>query len=659
MNIFKLVETPNKLTYHFFRDRFWICFALTLPILFYSTIFERWSGFALLDFPGSKLIPLILGSIVFFYSGLTFILGAVHEIKEKKPGLMLLTAIAICSAYAFSLLSQVLPIGEEFFWETSLLISFMLLGRWLELRSLSSSEVTLEDLNKLLPELAQLKNGRLVFLKELAAGDVVVVKPGEIIPVDGVIENGESEINESLLSTGEVKHSLKSVGSKVLGGMKNISGNIEVRATRLGASSYLEGVIRTLIQARENKTKIQILADRAALWLTVTAIVSAVITAISWVFIGGSLGTVLDHVVSVLVVACPNALILAVPLTVAVTTKVGAEHHILIRTREALEELRKVTTVVFDKTGTLLTNNYILADCVSTEGLTEQEVVGLAAAVESRSEHALGKAIVNKANEWGLNLPVITNFKIIPGVCVEAEYEGKKIRVGGKKLLEQQKPTMDEALSKFDLQFSQIGVSVMYVVRENTVIGLISLEDSVKPETISAITELKKMGILVVMLTGDNNSSAERVARTLGVSEFYGELLPEMKEAKISELKAKGGKVAFVGDGINDIAVLAKSDLGIIIGSESEANIESAGVILTNDNPMGIPQAIKLSRLNFRMILQNLWWAIGYNILAIIFAAGVLSSFSIEIPSALGPLFMSLSAIIVAVNAQTIRTRRL
>lgn len=653
-----LNTSDSSLGYKYFRDRFWICLILTLPVVFYSGFFERFFGFSLLEFPGSNYIPLIVGSVIFFYGGLSFLISGAKEMRAMRPGIMTLTSLAIISAYVYSIVVLFFLTGENFFWLTCALVVFMLFGRWIEIRSLNATEESLNDLNKLLPEMAQLKNGRLVFLKELALGDVIIVKPGEIIPVDGIIEKGESEVNESLL-TKEAKRVKKSPGSQVIGGMKNITGELEIRATKLGNSSYIAGVIHSLSESKENKTPVQLIADKATTAIAVIAIMASLVTAIIWILLGSEAQSVFEHVVAVLVVACPHALALAVPLTGIISTRVAAENGILIQSRKTFDLVRKVNLVVFDKTGTLITGKYTVVNGRGGEGFSEQDVIRLAACVEFRSEHAIGKAIVAKALDWNLNIEQTTNYKNLVGVYVQAEIDGKVTKVGGQKLIEQDSPQLEADLANFTSEVAGGGGVIIYVVQENKVLGVIVLENSIRQETVVAVKQLQDMNISVVMLTTDSNLAAQRVANAIGVSEYYAELLPEEKENKLTELKQRGGKVAFVGDGVSDISVMAKSDLGIVLGANISNPIESAGVTLIHDNPLGVPKVIKLSRLTYKTTVQSLWWVLSYNFFTILFAAGILAPWSLELNPAFGPLFMSLSSVIVAVNAQSLHTRKL
>jgi Cu2+-exporting ATPase len=654
-------ETHTDHTGHemMFRDRFWVCLVLSLPVLVYSASVQAWLNFTAPAFPGSSWLVPILSIVIFIYGGLPFLQMAGDELRGRQPGMMTLISLAISVAFIYSIATLFFDLGESFFWELVTLIDVMLLGHWLEMRSVRQASGALDALAKLMPDEAELitegGEAKMVRVAELQAGDRVLVRPGATVPADGEVVDGRSEANESMI-TGESKPVSKEVGSGVIGGTVNAgNGSLRVKITAVGDDSALSGIMRLVKEAQSSKSRTQLLADRAAAWLFYVALGSAVVTAVAWIIAVGFEIEVIKRVVSVLVIACPHALGLAVPLVVALSTSMAASNGILVRDRHAMELARHLDTVIFDKTGTLTKGEQGVVAVKMAEGVASVHVLGLAAAIEGDSEHAIAHAIRQKAESAGASPPEITEFEIIKGRGVQASYEGQKVYIGGPRLLEMLSLSLPEKLAEFSEAAGKKGQAAIYLVEGEAVTAVFSLADVIREESHQAVQKLHAMGIEVAMLTGDSQAVAEAVAEELGIDRIFAEVLPEDKDAKVSELQKQGKTVAMVGDGVNDAPALTRADVGIAIGGGTDVAVESAGIILVQSNPLDVVKIIDLSRASQRKMVQNIWWAAGYNIIAIPLAAGIFAPWGILPPPALGALVMSLSTVIVAVNAQTLR----
>ena len=642
-----------------FRRRFWISLALSLPVLVFSPMIQELLGFRTPSFPGSAWIPFALSLVIFAYGGVPFLRLAVPEIRNREPGMMTLISLAISVAFFYSLAAQLLALGEGFFWELVTLIDIMLLGHWLEMRSVRQASGALQHLAQLMPDTAELilahGGTTTVPAGALKTGDLVLVRPGTSIPADGQVEQGESGINESMV-TGESNPVDKVPGSKVIAGTINGDGSLRVRVTATGDQTALAGIMRLVEQAQQSKSRTQLLADKAAGWLFYVALAAAGLTALAWVAAVGWDLEVLKRVVTVLVIACPHALGLAVPLVVAITTSLGAQNGILIRNRLALEAAREIGVVIFDKTGTLTKGEFGVVGMAVAPGWKEEEALALTAAVEGDSEHLIARAVRKAAQERGLQLPVTSDFAALKGRGVQAVYAGKTVHVGGPRLLEMLALTPAPDLQAFAEAAGKKTQSVVFTVVENTVVAGFAVADVIRPESRPAIDALHAMNVQVAMLTGDSRAVAESVAAELGIDQVFAEVLPEHKDQKVAELQARGQRVAMVGDGVNDAPALTRADVGIAIGGGTDVAIESAGLILVQSNPLDVVKVFALSRASYRKMIQNLWWAAGYNIVALPLAAGVLAPWNILISPAFGALLMSVSTIVVALNAQLLRT---
>ncbi len=636
-----------------FRDRFWISLILTVPIVIYSPMVSDWLNYTPPSFPGSVWLAPILGTIVFFYGGWVFIKSALNEIKAKRPGMMTLISLAIITAYLYSLATTFIISGSEFFWELATLIVIMLLGHWIEMRSVMGARGALEELAKLLPDMVEvIQDGgsKMVPLSELKVGSMILVRPGGKVAADAKVVEGESEADESML-TGESKPVYKAVGSKISAGTIISGGSLKAEVLKVGRETALGGIMRLIESAQASRSKIQDLADRAAFYLTVVAVVAGAATILGWLVSGAGLNFALERMVTVLVIACPHALGLAVPLVTAISTSLSAKNGVLVRERKELEAARDIDTVVFDKTGTLTEGKQSVIGIWPTEGITQKELLALAASAELESEHLISKSIVKKAKEEGVEIKKPTEFKALAGRGVSAKIGGQRIAVGGPKLLAREKVVAPkEILEKIDEQGSPI-----YVLRDGQVIGALNLADSIRKESFEAVRELSALGVEVAMLTGDATEIAKGVAKELGIKTYFAEVLPEEKVDKIRELKRSGRKVAMVGDGVNDAPALIEASIGIAIGAGTDVAIESAGIILVKDDPRDVVKVFKLSKATYKKMIQNLIWATGYNVLAIPLAAGALASIGIILPPAIGALFMSFSTVIVAFNAQLLK----
>ncbi len=651
-----------------FKRKFWVSLLLSIPILLYSSGFQALLGFSMPQFPGSNWIVPLFGLIIFIYGGLPFLNMAKDELKERKPGMMSLISLAITVAFVYSFATLFLPDQMDFFWELATLIDIMLLGHWIEMRSVRQASGALNELAKLIPDTAdrilQSDSTETVKVGELRSGDRVLVRPGASIPADGEIIEGESSVNEAMIS-GESKPVHKQVGAQVIAGSINGDGSLRVQVTATGEQTALAGIMRLVKQAQQSKSPTQLLADKAAGWLFYVALGVAAITAIAWIIATGFNVGVIERVATVLVIACPHALGLAIPLVVAITTSIGASNGILVRDRLALEKIRDVNVVLFDKTGTLTEGRFGVVASAVTPAMSEADALALAAAVEGDSEHTIAKGIRRQAEEQGLALPATYGFASIKGRGIVAHTHAGRAYVGGPRLIEMLEVKLPVKLEEFETQASAKGQSVVHLARAGhdgshaEVVASFALSDVIRPESYEAVRKLKELGVEVSMLTGDSQGVADAVAHDLGITTYFAEVLPENKDARVKELQSQGKRVAMVGDGVNDAPALTRADVGIAIGSGTDVAIESAGIILVKSNPMDVVKTLSLSRASYRKMIQNLVWAAGYNVVALPLAAGVLAPVGVLLSPAVGAILMSLSTIIVAINAQLLRRIRL
>src|SRR5579859_5945695 len=641
-----------------FRRRFWRCLILIVPVLLFSPMIQTWFGFRMLDFFGSQLVGPAFAIVIFIYGGLPFLQMAVPEIENRTPGMMTLISLAITSAFAYSLLAVFIAPMSGFFWEMATLIDIMLLGHWLEMRSVRQASGALQELAKLMPDTAELVQGdgttKQVSLASLHNGDLILVRPGASIPADGEVVEGHSAVNEAMI-TGESKPVNKEPGTKVIAGTINGDGSLRMRVTATGENTALAGIMRLVEQAQQSKSNTQILADKAAGWLFYIALGVAALTAIGWTLATGLHLDILERVVTVLVIACPHALGLAIPLVVAISTSLGARNGILVRDRLALEKARQINTVIFDKTGTLTEGRFGVVEIAVIDGWTEEQALALAAAVEGDSEHPIAQGIRHKAEERHAQPAKVSDFEALKGRGIKATYQAHPIFVGGPQLLEMLHVSLPENLAQFAEKANAKGQTAIYLIQDNQPVAALALADVIRPESKEAVQRLHEMGIQVAMLTGDSNAVANGVASELGIDTVFAEVLPENKEEKIAELQRAGKKVAMVGDGVNDAPALIRADVGIAIGSGTDVAIESAGIILVKSNPLDVVKVFELSRATYHKMIQNLLWATGYNVVALPLAAGILAPIGIILSPAVGALLMSISTIVVAINAQFLR----
>jgi Cu2+-exporting ATPase len=637
---------------------FWISLALTLPVVYFAHLFQELLGYTAPVFPGSQYLGLVLGSIIYWYGGRVFLTGAVGEMRARAPGMMTLVALAITTAYVYSVaITLGLVAGMDFYWELATLVTIMLLGHWMEMRAIGSAQSALNELAKLLPDTAELLvDGRveIVPAATLRPGDRVLIRPGAGIPADGDVQEGDSQVNEAML-TGESRPVHKRPGDAVIAGTVNGSGSLRVEITKTGDATALAGIMRLVAEAQNSRSRAQDLANRAAYWLTFVALGVAALTLIGWTLARGLDAYTLERVVTVLVVACPHALGLAIPLVIAISTTLSARNGILVRDRLALEQARTIRTVVFDKTGTLTEGEQGLVDMATAGGLSADEALALTAAVEGDSEHIIARALVAAAQARGQALPRVDAFAALPGRGVEATVAGRTLQVGGPRLLEQLGATLPAEIAGQARKWGARGQTVVYLVEQGQVRAAFALADVIRPESRAAIATLRRQGVEIAMLTGDSEDVARWVAGELGIDTYFAQVLPEHKAAKIKELQAQGATVAMVGDGVNDAPALAQADIGIAIGAGTDVARAAAGIVLVRNDPRDIAKIIRLSRSSYRKMLQNLGWAVGYNAIALPLAAGVLAGIGLVLPAWVGAVLMSLSTVIVALNAQTLR----
>lgn len=639
-----------------FLKKFWVSLILSIPVILYSDFAVNVLKINAPEFPGSKYLSLVLGTFVFFYAGMIFLTSAWREIRAKLPGMMTLIALAIITAYTYSVYVVVAGKGEALFWELTTLITIMLLGHWIEMKAVSGAQGALKELSKLLPDTAEvIKNGEqnVVPINELRESDIVFVRPGGRIPADGLVIEGKSDVNESMI-TGESALVPKKENSEVIGGTVNGDGSLKIKITKVGEETFLSGVMRLVRDAQSSKSKLQILSDRAAFYLTIIAVGSGALAFVLWLLSAAGFSFALERLVAVLVIACPHALGLAVPLVASISTTKAAQNGFLIRDRLALEMARNIDVVLFDKTGTL------------TEGAPEVQTVKIekkhletVLALEQNSQHPLAKAITEKLNDGNPKKKTVKNFQNFSGRGVVGLVDGKKYILGNYTFLKENGVALNEAQKGEIKEEETLARTVIMLGSENQYLGFISLSDKVKETSKITVESLKKLGIKTVMLTGDNTLTAQIVAKEIGIDEFKSKLLPKDKVAVVKDLQLKNNKVAMVGDGINDAPALVQADLGVAIGAGTNVAIESAGIILVKNDPRDIVRIIKLSKLTYSKMIQNLFWAAGYNIVAIPLAAGILISKGITLEPAAAAVLMSLSTVIVSINAVLLRKKSL
>ncbi len=644
-----------------FKDKFWLSLLLTIPVLVYSEMIQHWLNFMPPSFAGSQYVPFVFSSIIFFYGGLVFIKSALDELKSKLPGMMTLISLAIITAYVYSVATQFFIKGDGFFWELATLVTIMLLGHWLEMASVAKAENALDAISKLLPDKAEkLVNGKptQVLVSELKVGDLVLIRPGASIPVDGVIVDGSSSVDEAAI-TGESKPVSKGIDDEVVAGTGNQDGSLTVKVTKLGQDTALAGIMRLVAEAQSSKSNVQVLADKAAFYLTVIAIATAIATFIYWL-IAKDANFALERSVTVLIIACPHALGLAIPLVVSISTALSARNGLLVRKRLALEAARKLDWVLFDKTGTLTKGEHGVTDVWATKGYTDEDILHLTASLEQNSEHIIGKGIVRKAEEQHVHLDKVANFKALPGLGVQGTLHGSEVYIAASyRYIEENKLTVPAEIANAVKQAAKEGKTEVYLVTNKKVVGALGLADIVREQSKQTIKTLKEMGIKTAMITGDSDEVAAYVSKQLGLDQYFAEVKPEDKAAKVKELQKNGQQVAMVGDGINDAPALTQADIGIAIGAGTDVAIKSADIILVKSDPQDVVKVINLSRRTYSKMAQNLVWATGYNIFAIPLAAGVLYGAGIVLAPALGAVLMSVSTVVVALNAQLLRRAKL
>jgi P-type Cu2+ transporter len=643
-----------------FRDKFWLSFALTIPVVFWSTDVQHWLGHTAPSFPGSKFIPAILGTIVFVYGGLVFIRGAWGELADHKPGMMTLISLAIIVAFGTSVAATFGLFEIDVWWEVASLITIMVLGHWLEMRAISQARGALNALAALLPATAERVNGadiQSVPLSELRVGDIVLVRPGARVPADGVVAEGSADVDESMI-TGESKTVSKVAGARVVAGTVASGGSLRVSITAVGDQTALSGIMRLVATAQASESRTQALADRAAAILFYVAVASGAITFAYWWF-AGDREHALIRTATVLIIACPHALGLAIPLVIAISTSIGAQNGLLVKDRLALERARNLNMVIFDKTGTLTRGSPAVSGVAAAPGTTEDDLIARAAAVESTSEHPLAKAIVAEAKRRNVTQLSATNFEALAGRGAKALVEGESVVVGGPRLLTEAKITVPPEVGKLAATWATDGKTILYAVAQGRLLGAFAVEDEIRPESSEAITALHRLGIRIAMITGDSKTVADSVARRIGIDEVAAEVLPADKAAAVKRFQTGGKKVAMVGDGVNDAPALATADVGIAIGAGTDVAIESAGIVLVRSDPRDVVGAIRLSRATYTKMIQNLVWATAYNLVAIPVAAGVLVHWGLDLPMSVGAIAMSASTIIVAANAQFLRRIKL
>ena len=636
-----------------FRDRFWLTLALTVPVVYFSHMFQELLGYSAPNFPGSTWVAPVLGTIIFVYGGSPFLVGAYHEVRSLRPGMMLLIGLAITVAFVASLATEFGTFDLDFWWELAALIAIMLLGHWQEMKAIGQASNALAALAELLPDEAERVTAtgvEVVAISALEEGDVVLVRSGARIPADGRVTEGRADVDESML-TGESRPVRKGDGDRVTAGTVALDSAVRVEVEAVGDNTALAGIQRLVAQAQDSRSRAQALADRAAALLFYVAVAAGAITFITWAILGEA-DSAVERTITVLVIACPHALGLAIPLVVSISTALSARSGILVKDRLALEAMRNVDVVLFDKTGTLTAAEHVVTGVASEED--PEAALALAGAVESDSEHPLARAIVKAAQEKGTT-PKATGFRSMTARGVEATVGGRVLAVGGPNLLQERDAEIPASITEEIESWKARGASVLFLLENERVLGAFALEDEVRRESHEAVRGLHARGIKVAMITGDATEVAEAVANELDIDEFFAEVLPEDKDSKVAELQARGHRVAMVGDGVNDAPALARADVGIAIGAGTDVAIESAGVILASNDPRAVEGVIKLSQATYRKMIQNLVWATGYNAFAIPLAAGVMAWAGVTLSPAVGAILMSFSTIVVALNAQLLR----
>ena len=645
-----------------FREKFWITLALTVPTLIWGHMLQMALGYRAPQFPGSNLIPPVFGTAVFLYGGVVFLRGAAAEIRARLPGMMTLISLAITVAFVFSLAVTLGVEGTALWEELATLVTIMVLGHWIEMRSINQARGALKELAKLLPNTATRVSDNEALeevpIAELRQGDVVLVRPGASIPADGVVISGSSAVNESMI-TGESQPVEKDLDENVIAGTVNGSGSLRVRVSRTGEQTALAGIMRLVEQAQSSRSRAQALADRAAFWLTLIAVTIGALTLIVWLLAGAGGSYAVERTVSVLVIACPHALGLAVPLVVAISTTLGAQNGLLVRDRRGLEEARNVNAVVFDKTGTLTRGEFGVVEIAAADELTADEALRLAATIERDSEHTIARGIVKSAEERGVEPASASSFEAIAGHGVRATVDGKALYVGGPAMLSRLGLQLEGELARAAERASSRGQAALYLMTSDRVLAVFAVADVVRDEAREAVSRLHDAGIEVIMMTGDAKAVADAVAADLGIDQVFAQVLPEQKAERIKRLQSQGKRVAMIGDGVNDAPALVTADVGVAIGAGTDVAVEAGDIVLVRSDPRDVPRIIELSRATYRKMVQNLWWAAGYNILAIPLAAGVLARQGIVLAPAWAAVLMSASTVIVALNAQLLRRIRL
>jgi Cu2+-exporting ATPase len=639
-----------------FRDKFWWTLALTIPVVVWSADVQHWLGYTALSFPGSKWIPAIFGTIVFAYAGTVFLRGARGELAERKPGMMTLISLGILASFGASLAATLGLFEVEVWWEVATLITIMILGHWLEMRAVTQAHGALNALAALLPDTAERVDGseiRTIPLGQLSVGDLVLVRPGTRVPADGEVVEGGADVDESLI-TGESNPVAKGPGAKVIAGTVVGGGSLRVSVTAVGDATALSGIMRLVTAAQASGSRAQALADRAAALLFYVALAAGVTTFIYW-WLAGDKGHGLIRAVTVLIIACPHALGLAIPLVIAISTSLGAQNGLLVKDRLALERARNLDVIVFDKTGTLTRGAPALSNVVVALGISEEDLFARAAAVEMDSEHPFAKVIIGEAKRRGLAPLAVSGFEALPGRGAQALVHGITISVGGPRLLTARSAAPSPEIAKAAAAWGGEGKTVLFVIADTRVLGALAVEDEIRPESREAVEKLHRLGMRVAMITGDSKAVAESVARRIGIDDVAAEVLPADKAAAIERFQAGGKRVAMVGDGVNDAPALATANVGIAIGAGTDVAVESAGIVLVRSDPRDVVGAIELSRAAYRKMVQNLVWATAYNLVAIPVAAGLFLRWRVELPMSVGAIAMSLSTLIVAANAQLLR----
>ncbi len=643
-----------------FRNRFFISAALSIPVLFWSATIQGWFNYTAPDFAGSFLIVPVLATFIFAYGGFPFLNLATYELKNRAPAMMTLISLAITVAYGYSMLTLFWNIGDDFFWELVTLIDIMLFGHWMEMKSVREASGALGALAKLMPDTAEVEASdgavSVVPASELTDGQTILIRPGASVPADAEIIDGESDFDEALI-TGESRPVKKTVGATIIAGTVNSgSGAVRASVTATGDDTALSGIMKLVAAAEASKSPTQLLADRAASILFYAAVIAAALTAIVWTAIyGGFDERTIARVVTVLVIACPHALGLAIPLVVSNTTAIAAENGILISKREAIDTAKDLDVVIFDKTGTLTTGQMGVAEIATIDGVPAERALALAAAVESDSEHPMARAIRSSAEDRGLEVPEPQSFEALKGRGVQATIEGSDVFVGGPRLLESLELQLPQVLVDFSKTAGSRGESVVFIIDGDTPIAAIAISDIIRPESFTALNALKERKVDVGMITGDSDDVAQAVAGELGMDIVFSQVLPADKDEYVSQLQAKGNSVGMVGDGVNDAPALTRANIGIAIGSGTDVAVQAADLVLVKSDPRDVVKIIRLSAASMRKQLQNIWWGAGYNVVMVPLAAGILVPWGFDMPPALGAVFMSLSTIIVAINAQLLR----